>query len=51
MRTGTWDMVVLGGGVAGLAAARTARRLDAQVLLVDDGTSGYAASAAAPALI
>ncbi|WP_431943427.1 FAD-dependent oxidoreductase [Micromonospora marina] len=51
MRTGTWDMVVLGGGVAGLAAARTARRLDAQVLLVADGASGHAASAAGTALI
>ena len=51
MRTGTWDMVVLGGGVAGLAAARTARRLDAQVLLVDDGASGHAPYAAGTALI
>lgn len=36
----TVDLLVLGGGAAGMAAARTARRLGADVTLVQDGPVG-----------
>lgn len=35
-----WDLVVIGGGAAGMGAARTARRRGATVLLVQDGPIG-----------
>jgi pyruvate/2-oxoglutarate dehydrogenase complex dihydrolipoamide dehydrogenase (E3) component len=35
-----WDLIVLGGGAGGLAAAREAARLKARVLLVQDGPTG-----------
>ncbi|MFC5379388.1 dihydrolipoyl dehydrogenase family protein [Aquipuribacter nitratireducens] len=35
-----WDLLVVGGGTAGLLAARTAARFGARVLLVDDAQPG-----------
>ncbi len=35
-----WDLLVIGGGTAGLVAARTARAFGAKVLLVESGRTG-----------
>lgn len=35
-----WDLVVLGGGTAGIVAAKTATRLGARVLLIERGKTG-----------
>lgn len=40
MRTKTIDVAILGGGAAGLAAAREARRREASVVIVNDGPLG-----------
>ena len=35
-----WDLVVVGGGTAGIVGAKTAARLGAQVLLIERGQPG-----------
>lgn len=35
-----WDLMVLGGGTAGIVGAKTAARLGARVLLVERGEPG-----------
>ncbi len=38
--TGTWDLVVIGGGTAGIVGAKTAARLGARVVLVERDRPG-----------
>jgi pyruvate/2-oxoglutarate dehydrogenase complex dihydrolipoamide dehydrogenase (E3) component len=38
----SYDLVVIGGGAAGINAAKTARRLQAAVALIDRGPLGGA---------
>lgn len=40
MPSPAWDLLVIGGGTAGLVAAKTAARLGARVLLVEEGRTG-----------
>jgi pyruvate/2-oxoglutarate dehydrogenase complex dihydrolipoamide dehydrogenase (E3) component len=39
-RTSTWDLLVIGGGTAGIVAAKTAVRLGSEVLLVERERTG-----------
>ena len=38
----SYDVVIIGGGAAGITAAKTARKLEASVALIDRGPLGGA---------
>jgi len=42
MDTTRYDLIIVGGGTAGFAAAHTAERLGARTLMIDDNAVGFA---------